>query len=242
MFSLTNTKDNFPIATDGKQKIYLNPSIRKSDDIVESDKELELLPSSKGRDVIYLFACSGAGKTHFCRNFCYQYNKHLSKNKIILFSDSGDKQDYTGVKHLKVIPIHDMEPEELKELPPTTFKDCLCLYDDIDSIINKKLRDAVYALMARSLTTGRHHNTSMLITSHVGASGALTKTILNESQKLILFPNSSSQNYYIATRYGGLTKEQADDFLNREIDSRWVCLNRHMPRYVLTQYEVIPVS
>ena len=67
-----------------------------------------------------------------------------------------------------------------------------CIFDDIDVISNKKVREAVYALLNKVLEIGRHYSITAVVTAHLPSNGHETRRILNESSSITIFPHSAS--------------------------------------------------
>ena len=54
------------------------------------------------------------------------------------------------------------DPIEVEE-----FKDSVVIFDDIDVISDKKIRDAVYNILNKVLEIGRHFKITALVTNHL---------------------------------------------------------------------------
>jgi hypothetical protein len=205
---------------DGKI-IYLN-SDDKDDTIknfnslkLPSDSSFQAVPTESVNDyrVQYITGQSGSGKSFYTGNFLKEYKKKFSKNQIYLFSAVDDDKSLDKYK-VGRINLN----EEFARDPPklTDFKNSLVIFDDTDVIKDKKIRDAVYALMNLMLETGRHHNISVILTNHLATNGKDTRRILNEATAIVIYPNSSgtySIKQYLKT-YLGLNKEQIKRILN----------------------------
>ena len=111
----------------------------------------------------------------------------------------------------------------------------LVLFDDTDTIQDKKIKEAISRLKNDILETGRHSNIYVVITSHLinGISRTDTRTILNECTSLTIFPKSGStyQIIYVLKNYIGLNKNQINYILN--LPSRWVTIFKNFPQYCI---------
>jgi hypothetical protein len=58
------------------------------------------------------------------------------------------------------------DPIEIKE-----FENSILIFDDIDVIPDKKIREAVYKIMNLALEVGRHYKINMVITNHLPTNG-----------------------------------------------------------------------
>ena len=91
------------------------------------------------------------------------------------------------------------DPIEVEE-----FKDSVIIFDDIDVISDKKIREAVYNILNKVLEIGRHFKITALVTNHLPTNGKDTRRILNEAHQVIYFPHSASGRIkHIAYRLSG---------------------------------------
>ena len=63
------------------------------------------------------------------------------------------------------------------------------IFDDIDSLANKKIKEAVYQLLNEILQIGRHHKMSAIITNRSPTNFNRAKIILNECHIVVYFPS-----------------------------------------------------
>ena len=100
------------------------------------------MPSGKGREVIYITAPSGAGKSTWVSKYSRNYSRLFPDQKIVLFSRLEDDEVLDAIPSLVRIQLD----EELVENPidiHTELKDCLVILDDIDTVNDKKIRLAL---------------------------------------------------------------------------------------------------
>ena len=103
------------------------------------------------------------------------------------------------------------------------FKDSVVIFDDIDVISDKKIRDAVYNILNKVLEIGRHFKITALVMNHLPTNGKDTRRILNEAHQVIYFPHSASGRIkYLLIDYLGLDKKMIQYF--RKQNSRWCCI------------------
>ena len=90
------------------------------------------------------------------------------------------------------------------------FKDCLVIFDDLESINNKIIFNKVIKIQETLLTTGRHSRTSVAVSNHSVANGRVTKLISNESNVIVIFKSGLGNRIlkYILDQYLGLDKDQ----------------------------------
>ena len=117
--------------------------------------------------------------------------------------------------------LDDIEPKRVRvdddlyidPLPIKEFENSAIIFDDIDVISDKKIRDAVYSLLNHVLEIGRHFNITCLMTNHLPSNRSDTRRILNECHAFVYFPRSSSSKIkYVLHEYIGLDKKQITKF------------------------------
>jgi len=193
----------------------LDPSIvdlfelaeEKTNRIVDTDGEFQPTPSGKGREVVYVTAPSGAGKSTWISKYCYNYMKMFPKNRVILLSRLNDDDALDKIKGLSRLTID----QELVDNPIDCVKELantLVIFDDVDTIKDKALKQALIHLQDDILQVGRHSNTTIIISSHLATNYKDTKIVLAESHKIVVFPEASSaySMRYLLTKYIGLDK------------------------------------
>lgn len=180
-------------------------------------------------DRIYISGPTGSGKSCFINAYLSQQLKAIKK-PIIVFSDK-----------LEDKPIDELKPnrmqldEELVENPiePEELKNSYVIFDDIDSISDRKVNNAVGWLRDRILKKGRSSGITTIITNHQIANYKETRTTLNESNFIVFFPKGGGGHAvkYLLTKYLGLSKEQISRIF--DLPSRWVCVHKQYPMYVI---------
>jgi len=150
MLSLRKTEDSKAIAINDKTAriIYLNNDLDLEKNAIEEDNLAILPPCDGKREVLYVCAPSGTGKTFLSKKYIEFYAKINKGNDIFIFSKIDDDQTLKSlkVKNLYKIPIDtdlvDNPIDVQKEM-----KDCLVLLDDVDQIADKEVDKAMTVLM-----------------------------------------------------------------------------------------------
>jgi hypothetical protein len=132
--------------------------------------------------------------------------------------------------------------DELQDLNVEDFKDSCIIFDDVDVLKDKKVRNIVYTLLDLCLETGRHHNITVIITNHLACDGKNTKRILNECKTITFYPLAgiNRQLKYMIENYIGFDKKEIQKLKNGT--SRAVTVFREYPQFVLTENEIYPVG
>ena len=204
----------------------------------ETAEQYQLIPNmEKEREVVYITGQSGSGKSWFCKSFCDEYKRAYPKREIYLFSSlKGDlgsiDQIKGGVKRIK------LEKDLLTEdITAEDFKNSMVIFDDVDCLTDKAMKNKVQAILNSILETGRHFNVSCCYTSHLPCKGNETKTILNEAHHIVFFPSTLGGRSlkYLLDSYLGLDKQQIRKI--KKLKSRWVCISKTFPQVCLSEKE-----
>jgi ABC-type dipeptide/oligopeptide/nickel transport system ATPase component len=237
MLSFKDYGKGRPIAqiSDGKldeQIIFINEdSTKGSDQIsIKDNGHLVPMPNIKERGVAYIAGASGSGKSTYAAQIIYNYRDLFPENKVFVFSrlKIDPRLDALGCVE---VPIND-ELENVDII--NDIENALCLFDDIDTIPNKKLKDLVFKICLDILETGRHKNIHIIVTSHLinGNDRKACRTILNEAQQITFFPKGGNVRSirYLLRDYIGLSKEQIDKIL--KVNSRWITMIKSYPQCI----------
>jgi hypothetical protein len=202
--------------------------------------KLQQLPSKNTR-VLYIAGPSGSGKSTYVAEYVKLYVKLYPDAKIILFSrineeeNVSDENPFDGLE-FKKIKIDDTlveNPLEIEEAEPNS----LFVFDDIDTISNKKILKSLQNFISQCLELGRHKNLKCLITSHLinGNDKKYTRTIMNEMHSLTVFPHSGSAKAirYCLTEYFGFDKKLSEKIITT--NSRWVTIFKTYPQIIMTE-------
>ena len=215
---------------------------------IPQDKEehLELsfpLPFGE-RLVMFVVGRNGCGKSTFTQKILMNYLKVYKNRKIILFStqEYDDKLDKVFKDKINRVELSD----EFKENPFSLdeIRNSICIFDDVDSIRDKKLKEALFKLRDDILKNGRSHtgdrneDIDIIITNHDVLGGHDTATMIRESFFYVVFPKGSTSHAInqICKKYAGLK----NDHIRRIIDNkeRYVVIHNTHPGYVLTEKEI----
>lgn len=212
------------------KKGYLNISL------IKPGGKFEIIPNGIiEREIGYICGPSGSGKSFFAANYIDKYKKKHKKNDIFLFSKITDDEKINKFKPIR-IKLDDKLIEDNFE--PIDFQDSLVIFDDIDTIKDKKIKDEVYKILNAILQEGRHYKTSVLITNHMPTDREKTKIIFGEAHFITYFPFGGSQKQlkYMLEAHADLTKE--DIKYNKASKSRWACIKKNFPPHTILEKEI----
>lgn len=198
---------------------------------LKKGKFVPIPDKTKNRECRLIAGMSGSGKSHYTREIIKQINKGKKKKKpVYVFSalDSDPTLDKIKPSRVKIGGNLINEP-----ITPEHLKDSITVFDDIDVIKPKYLKDAVYHIMDQCLQIGRHQNIETIATTH-RCTGRDLQVALNEAHTITVFPvNWSRQQDYLAKEYMGLNTKQIKKL--KKLKSRWVTLMRGYPNVLLTE-------
>ena len=202
---------------------------------IANDAKLQLVPDPKiERQILYITGPSGSGKSTFTRKYIEQYKKTFKENPVYLFSSLADDESLDEVEPKRVrldASIYE-DPILIQD-----FSNSIVIFDDVDVISDKRIREGVYNVMNRILEIGRHFRISCIVTNHLPSNRTETRRILNETHFFVYFPRSSSSKIkYVLTEYLGLDKYQISKF--KKLNSRWICIVRAYPSAYLSEHQI----
>ena len=122
----------------------------------DEGKFQQIPDTTKNREILYITAPSGAGKSTYTLKYLQEYKKKYKQNEIYLFSALTEDETIDQLKDIKRIKVDETlvsDPLDIIE-----FKHSCVVFDDIDVIGNKHIREAVFKILNQILGT---------ITSHV---------------------------------------------------------------------------
>ena len=173
---------------------------------VSNDAKLQLIPNPKTeREILYITGPSGSGKSTFVRKYLEQYKKTFKDNPVYLFSSLPDDES-----------LDDVEPKRIRldetiyedPIPIAEFANSAVIFDDVDVISNKKIREAVYSLLNQVLEIGRRFKIACLMTNRLPSNRSDTRRILSECRVFVYFPRSTSSKIkYVLQEHIGLDKK-----------------------------------
>ena len=206
------------------------------------------MKSRRQRDVIYISAPSGSGKSTWAGQYARAWQDEFKSghaapkppasdgmDRVIIFSAVNEDPAFEGVNLKRVLFAHlvDSFGEPNDCITIENLSDSLVIFDDIDVIANKKLRLWIQELRNRCLEIGRHHNISLICTTHQLMNYKETKILLMEATKVVFFPTSGAgaQIKRYLKAYADLSQQQIKHVFS--LKSRWVMINKANPQYIM---------
>jgi hypothetical protein len=203
---------------------------------IPDDGKFQQIPDPETeRQIIYVFGPSGSGKSYYSKQYIKQWRKQKNKNEVYLFSSLDDDESLDDIKP-KRIKID----EKLVSQPIETemFKDSMVIFDDIDVIKDKNIKEAVYDVLNGILEIGRHFNIDCILTNHLPSNGKDTRRILNECHSITYFPHAGAgrQVRYFLENYAGLDLKEMKRI--KKMKTRWATIFKTYPMCVMTEKDI----
>lgn len=120
-----------------------------------------------------------------------------------------------------------------KPLEMDMFRQSMVVFDDVDVVEPKILKDKIVDIRTSMYQIGRHADIDICNTSHLVMDHSRTKLSLNESTHITLFPRmgASYQVRNMLRRYIGLGPAEIEKACN--LPGRWITISTRAPRYIL---------
>jgi hypothetical protein len=222
-----------------KEKLNDYLTGKKKEILIDDEGKLLPLPREDKRETLYISGPEGSGKSVYASNYITEFKKIFKKRDFIIFSKVTEDEPLDKLKPKRIDINLDIveDPIETNEL-----KDTIVLFDDIDTISNKKILEALQNLKDKTLEIGRHDNIYVIITSHNLTNGKSTKMSLLESSSVTFFPKMGD-SYHIKRflkEYCGMSRDAIDKIFN--LNSRWVTVYKRAPMYILYEKGVYLLS
>jgi len=202
---------------------------------IANDSKFQHIPdTTKEREILYITGPSGSGKSTYTRKYLEQYVKKFKSRPIYVFFivPSDESLDKIKPKRIKLDESLHTDPIKVHE-----FKESVCIFDDIDVISDKKIREAVYNILNQILEIGRHFKIHCIVTNHLPTNGKDTRRILNEAHTVTYFPHSAGGKIkYLLEEYVGLDRKQIA-YMKRQ-RSRACTIFKNYPQCYLLQNEI----
>ena len=117
----------------------------------------------------------------------------------------------------------------------------MIIFDDIDVIGDKKVKDKVYGILNQILEISRHYKHWCICTNHLATNKEYTKRILNEAHWVVFFPMSiSRQLRYLLTEYLGMDKKLI--YKLKKLKSRHITFYKNYPNFILSQRNIFLIN
>jgi hypothetical protein len=204
------------------------------DDITLVDKKSKVIHIENGdvmpvwnpdceREVFYIAGMSGSGKSVFAGKLINNYKKLFPKNNVFLFSNKPEDPALDKEKIFRIGLDDDLLDDQFDL---NDLRNKLIVFDDVEANKNKYIQEELDRLRDLILQQGRSYHISFIYISHLLNDGKKTRTIINESHKIVVFPKYTTFHSlsYCLERYLGFGKPEIKRL--KELKSRYACISK----------------
>jgi len=195
------------------------------------DSKLEPCWNKKTERMIWFISgMSDSGKSHYAGLLLKKYKKLYPKNEIYIFSSVNEDKSFDSMKVNRI----NLEGLLTEDLQSDDFANSIVIFDDCDCITNKNIKNKVLSIQNQILEKGRHNNVSCIVTSHISTDGSSTKKILNESMRIVVFPQNANGRTlkYLLENYLGFDRHQIKYM--KELKTRPLTICKTYPQLVIS--------
>lgn len=230
-----------------KELVFVDPNNQRGIKKIKLHDDDVFVPvlDSDARSIVYICGASGSGKSTFARMLVDSFHKMFPTTPIYMFSRLSSDPAFDDLENKKIlirIPIDKDLLESNIDVVTDFDEGSLVIFDDIDTISDKKIMAVLNNIKLQILEIGRHKKIYCIVTSHLINTNDRngTRTMMNEMSSLVIFPKGGGSVYqqkYCLKNYLGLSNDNITDILETS-DSRWVLISKNYPQYVLTQKKI----
>jgi len=191
---------------------------------------LEVAPRLDMVNRLLISGQSGAGKSYFAGCWLQTFLDWAGPRDVFIFSKVAEDESLDEIEGAQRVDLSELpdDPIQVEDLAGA-----VALFDDVDTISNKKELRAVQDLRNDVLQTGRHDKIQVLTINHLLTNGSETRKALTEATAVVLFPRAGTRLQ--ATRYlrdyCGFERPLVRKIMS--VPSRWVYVARTFPPYVV---------
>jgi len=193
--------------------------------------------TTRERDVGLIAGASGSGKSYYVNQYIKNYRKAYKKRPIYFFSVLGEDKsiDAKVVKRVALNETWISEPLTIDDV-----KDSLVVFDDVEQIKDKGIKEQVFKFINECLTTGRHTNTSVFLIVHY-TNKPYIQSMLMECHTFTYFPRGSNRSTnYALESYIGVDKKEIKYI--KTLNTRWATIYKQFPNCVMTERELFMLA
>lgn len=140
----------------------------------------------------YVAGASGSGKTYYSTKLVEQYlKKHKREDNDFVMVSGVAPSEKLEEMFPNVIDPADVYNEGL---PADAIHDSIILFDDVLSIPDRRVKNAVLSSINHLVETNRHSHTTVIVINHLLSSAHETRKLLNEATTIVFFPKASAKH------------------------------------------------
>lgn len=196
-------------------------------------------------EITYIYGPNRSGKTFYAAKYANLWAKIFKDWPIYLFSRRDKDKVLDDITNLNRVIID--ETLVTDPISMTDFEKSLVIFDDIDTISDKKICKAVQKLRDDIMETGRQKMIYVINTSHLGMNWNPTRTVLNEANSYTLFPRKGNyeMNCKILKNKMGMKSDVITSIMDRPNGLAykgkwgWITVYKDSPQYLVHENGVL---
>lgn len=197
---------------------------------LESDERIEVMPGPK-TDRLMVAGPTGCGKSTFCAQWAKVWQALNPEKNVYLFARQEDDHAFDGLECEEIVVDDNILD---RKLGIDDFVDSLVIFDDMDNLQDKKVSLYIHKLLDDLMACGRKKGCSVIYMSHLFLARDKTKIALSETNKIVFFPGPGiRQIKNVLKDYICMETPMINMLTN--VRSRWCCLERDSPQYLIYQ-------
>lgn len=195
---------------------------------LDQDDKIEVVPSPMNERII-IGGPAGSGKSYWSAMYARLWQKLHPDGLIHIFVRQEDDPAYKGLEFEEIVVDRSILDQDLGIFD---FVDTLVIFDDMDNLQDKDVIMYIHKLLNDLMACGRKQNIYVMYVTHIFKNRMKTQVALNESNKIVFFNGMGDRgNVGVLKDYAQMSKEEVNRLIS--VKSRWCCLERKRPRYVV---------
>ncbi len=217
-----------------------SPLVADGQIVASFPEHIKYIPTGEEMvEITYVYGPNRSGKTYYAAKYATLWSEMFENWPIFLFSRRDKDKVLDEIKALNRVSIDESLVKE--PLTMTDFEHSLVIFDDIDTIADKKICKAVQKLRDDIMETGRQKMIYVINTSHLGMNWTPTRTVLNEANSYTLFPRKGNyeHNFNILKSKMGMKPDVIRGIMDRPEGLAhqgkwgWVTVYKDSPQYII---------
>lgn len=197
-------------------------------------------------DRVLVTGPSGSGKTTFSAEMIIHYINLFPERKVFIISSLHEDGalsvvEETYPENFVRFDLNDMFNDSENEIDPETLANSLVFFDDVDTLMDTHIRQAVLVFRDFLLEQHRHFGIYLLLTTHLMTNFRETRRLLNEARKVVVFPGSGADFHILnfLTKFVGMGMRAAKNIVNKiDNESKWTLVSKTSPLYMITENKI----
>lgn len=205
---------------------------------IQIDKgKFQLVPDKKvERHSLCVVGRNGSGKSYFIRDYIKEFIKVYGEDyDIYLFSSKETDKELDSIKQIKRLKV-DMtfvdNPIDYKALSNT-----MVIFDDIDALTPKPLKEAIYHLRDKILQNGRSYKIHIISSNHSETERNINVPLKESNSITFFLRNYNKGTRYLIDSYAGLLDSKQIKIL-RNNNTRATTILKTYPNVILQERNV----